>query len=247
MPGPSLARLAHGEDDGNVAYAIAKTEAVVVLSQTCDVVREAAVRPFVSVARQIRLAGSDAEEAGRGRRPRYAAVPAAGPDAFADLDSVCSIEKSVLSRVDRIEGLRDDGERRHFSATVSRHFGRFAFPDDLTSTMGPMIKHVRRSHGKDSLQGRAYQLLEEIRVTATPRWDAAQVDVFVIFAPPTRIEAELLMAGAEWDSTVDGWLERAVPTGVIRNVEGAMIPLDELSVREYLDTDRLELYDLTRH
>lgn len=109
-----------------------------------------------------------------------------------------------------------------------------------------MVKHVRRSHGKDSSQGRAYGVLEEIRVTATPHWGAEYVDIFGTFAPPTCAEVEQVTSEPAWDTMVDEWLERATPVGVVRNVEGAMIPLDELTAREYLDSDRLEFHDLTR-
>ncbi len=49
------------------------------------------------------------------------------------------------------------------------------------------------------------------------------------------------MTQEEWDEVVDGWLRRAEPFGIVRSIEGAMIPLDELTAREYVDSDPLDL------
>ncbi len=230
----------------NVGYALATVESLVVLSQTCDLVRTAKARPFVVAAPLVRLPSTDAVDAARGRRPRYIAVPGAGVDAFVDLDVVVTFEKAVLLRVMRGTGLRTDQERRRFGSGVARSFSRFAFPDDLTASVRPMIRHIRDIHGRNSDQGRAYELLEEVRVTATPSWDADEVHVFVTFAPPTRVEANALMDNGAWDRLVDRWLGRAVPIGKVAFIDGAMIPLDELTARDYVDSDQLDLDDLSR-
>ena len=230
----------------NVGYALATVESLVVLSQTCDLVRAAKARPFVVAAPLVRLASKDAVAAARGRRPRYVAVPGIGADAFVDLDVVVTFEKAVLLRVTRGAGVRTDQERRRFGVGIARSFSRFAFPDDLTASVRPMIRHIRDTHGRNSDQGRAYELLEEVRVTATPSWDADEVHVFVTFAPPTRLEANALVDDERWDQLVDGWLSRAVPFGKVAFIDGAMIPLDELTARDYVDSDQLDLDDLSR-
>lgn len=49
-----------------MATLVATSEAVVVISQTCDIVRDAKTRPFVTVAQLVRLTDPARTEAGRG-------------------------------------------------------------------------------------------------------------------------------------------------------------------------------------
>lgn len=239
------AAAAVGTENSNVAYVSAEVEALVVVSQTCDVVRGCSSRPHVELAGLVRLEEPAASEARRGSRPRFIPVPGAGRDAFADLDIIVTAEKSLLARLLRVEGLPTDADQRRFGRGVGRVYSRFAFPDDLGISLGRLVERVRDKHDKASLEGRALASLEEIRVTGTPSWSANQVDVFLTFAPATRSDAALVMSDDEWDSVVDEWLRRAEPRGVIRLVDGAMIPLDELTAREYVDSDPLDLDYLT--
>ncbi len=233
--------VAETVQDSNVAIVFAEADALVVISQTCDIVRDCSSRPHVELARLIRLEEPISSEARRGSRPRYVPVPGAGADAFADLGLVMTAEKSVLARCGRIEGLPTDADQRRFGRSVGRVYSRFAFPDDLTDALSGLVARVRDKHARDSQEGRALEALEEIRVTGTPSWSATEVDVFLTFAPPTRAEAESVMDAEQWDEVVDGWLNRAGPVGVVRSIDGAMIPLDEFTAREYVDSDPLDL------
>lgn len=231
--------------DSNVAYVAAEAERLVIVSQTCDVIRGAATRPHVELVRLVRLDETAAGEARRGGRPRFVPVPGAGPDAFADLDVIVTAEKSVLGRVERIVGLPTDLDQRRFSRGVGRAFSRFAFPDDLASSLRGLVERIREKHDRQSAEGRALAELEEVRVTATPSWSADEIDVFLTFAPATRVDADAAASPERWDDLVDAWLRRAEPMGRIRSVDGAAIPLDELTAREYVDSDPLDLDHLS--
>lgn len=232
-----------GEPGLSTVYA--EADGLVIVSQTCDIVRDARTRPFVQLARLVRLPDQAAAEARRGMRPRFVPVPGAGSDAFCDLDGIVTAEKSVLARSQRRVGLPTDIDRRRFGRAVGRSFSRFAFPDDLHSSLQPMVRRIRERHGRDSPEGRALRALEEIRVTGAPSWSANAIDVFLVFAPPSASDATEVMADEEWDQIVDEWIARAEPHGVIRSVDGAMIPLDELTAREYIDSDLLDLDHLS--
>jgi len=104
-----------------------------------------------------------------------------------------------------------------------------------------LVQRIREKHDKRSPEGQALTALEEIRVSGTPEWSAERVNVFLTFAPPSREEADEVMTEADWDDVVAGWLARTEPFGRIAALEGAMIPLDELTAREYLDSDALDL------
>lgn len=234
------------EDDASPkAQIFVEFEASVVITQTCDLVRSCVDRPFVHLAPVVRLGEDLAREASREHRPRYVAVPALGPDAFADLDIVTTVEKSLLAASTRTQGCRDDHDRRRFSRGIARKFGRFAFPDDLSATLAKMTDRIRRKHDKSSPEGLALAALAEIRVNGSPSWDGDEISVFLIFSPSTRAEADEVMTQELWDELVDQWLELCVPQGVIDSVDGAMIPLDELLAIEYVDSDRLDLDHLS--
>lgn len=227
--------------DAGVSCVIAEADRLVVVSQTCDIIRDCSQRPFVLLARVVTLDGPTANEARRYHRPRFVPVPGLGDDAFADLDLVVGVEKSVFLGVEATRGLPDDSAQRRFGMAVGRLFSRFAFPDDLVVSLRGLVARVRQKHAKDSPEGRALAALEDIRISGSPSWDAESIDVFITFAPATRAEANEVMSDDEWDQLVDGWLRQAEPFGVIRSVDGAMIPLEELSALEYMESDALDL------
>lgn len=240
-PESPLTEQAEEADGLGASCLLAEATGLVVVSQTCDIVRDCAERPFVLVAPVVSLTEPAAGEARRGSRPRFVPLPGLGDDRFADLDLVVTVEKSALVAAEPVRGLPDERSRRRFGDGVGRVFSRFAFPDDLSLSLRGLVARLRDKHDRNSPEGAALRELEQIRVTGVPSWGAQEIDVFLTFAPATREEAGEIMSDAEWDETVDRWLRRAEPFGVIRSVDGAMIPLDELTAREYLDSDALDL------
>ena len=69
-----------------------------ILTQTCDLVpRLGRDRPFVALAPLVQLHGDDVDQGRRGRRTRFAHVPAFDDGSyFADLDRITTIETGVL-------------------------------------------------------------------------------------------------------------------------------------------------------
>ncbi len=236
---------AEAEDSSGHAIVVSESDHMVVVTQTCDVVRSCADRPFVQLSPLVELEESVAREAARGMRPRYAAVPAMGDRAFADLDRIMTVEKSLVASASQRPGCTDDGQRRRFAASVGRKFGRIAFPDDLELSLRGLTSRIKSKHDKDSPEGKALSALEEIRVTASPSWDAGAIDVFLSFCPATLTDAVNVMTEDDWDSLIDDWIGRASPTGVVARIDGAMVPLEELTALEYVDSDRLDLDHLS--
>ena len=241
MPQDALtARAAETEGD-SLTCVVSETPELAIISQTCDIVRNCKQRPYLLLAPVVTLDEPSAGEARRGNRPRFVPLPGAGDRAFVDLDRVMTVEKSiVLARAPR-RGLRNETSQRRFGAGVARTFGRFAFPDDLSMSLKGLVRHIRSNHARDTPGGRALATLKEIRVMGSPSWDAPEIEAFVSFCPATLDEATSLMNEEEWDRLADGWMTRAKPTGVIRSVDGAMIPLDGMTAQEYLDSDPLDL------
>ncbi|MGH9267020.1 MAG: hypothetical protein ACRD0D_02465, partial [Acidimicrobiales bacterium] len=119
--------------------------------------------------------------------------------------------------------------------------GRGPDPGDLVVALRGWSREFAASMRGDTAEGRALEALEEIRITASPSWADQPIDVFITFSPPTRVEADQVMAEDQWDELVDSWLRRAEPFGAVGSIDGAMIPLDEFTGREYVDSDPLDL------
>lgn len=161
-------------------------EEAVVVSQTCEVVKpilatDQGLRPFAQVAPLVRLQGQDLSYAKAGRSPRYAAVPGAGEDAFADLERCTTVEKAVLLDTERTRGCPDDGSASAFSRAVARHRGRFAFPGYVEQSLNRMRNRLIAKVGKDSPEGRRVDEVAQIRLVAEPRWVATSVELTVWF------------------------------------------------------------------
>lgn len=233
-----------GDEEGSLALASLVVEGLVVVTQTCDVVRSCADRPFVQVAPLIRLEDPIQREAAAGWRPRYAPVPNLGADAFADLDRIVTIEKTILVTCEQVPGWESDAEIRRFSKSVGRKFSRFAFPDDLAEALRPLVKRIREKHKKESEEGRALRLVKEIRIVADPHWAASEIDIFLTFAPDTQ-EEEAQLPPAKWDELLAKWLELCSPTGVVHEIDGEILSLEELTAREYIESDALDLDHLS--
>ena len=78
-----------------------------------------------------------------------------------------------------------------------------------------------------------------------PSWHAEEITAFISFSPGTREEALQLMSERDWDELIAEWIGRTTQSGSIRQVDGMMIPLDEMTARDYLNSDPLDLEHLS--
>ena len=77
----------------------------------------------------------------------------------------------------RMQGMRTDQEARTFAQALARKRARFAFPDDFNCWVKPLSKRFSKKHDSpESPEGAALRSLAEIRVRASPSWDARQVE-----------------------------------------------------------------------
>ena len=112
---------------------------MVMLSQTCDVVRGCRERPFVEIAPLMRMSEQDVEAVRRLKRPAFACVSATAADCLvADLDRTMTVEKALVAGWTRIPGWETDAELRDFALALARKRSRFAFPDDFVSAAQPL-------------------------------------------------------------------------------------------------------------
>lgn len=247
-PEARAAAEAEGTVEGDsLAGVPSQPRGLVVVTQTCDVVRPSASRPFVELSPLVEVNGAVLEDVRRIRRPRYAYVPAvAHLGLVADLDQTMTVEKTVLAPLHRVPGCRDDRERRDFAEVLARKRARFAFPDDFVAAFHGVERRLKEKHGKASVEGGLARAIREIRVRAAPGWDEPeQVHLTFLFilghdepAPMQRDEDQ-----------VEDWLCRFDGSGRFRldpDTPWRLCFLEDLNAREYVESDRLDLDDLSR-
>ncbi len=84
--------------------------------------------------------------------------------------------------------------------------------------------------------------LREIRVRAAPSWDADEVELMFWFI---RNEDERSFENQGWDDYLHAWLERLPESGRVVKVDGVVHTLDDLTAREYVESDPLDLDHLS--
>lgn len=218
---------------------------LVVVTQTCDIVRSRVHRPFVEVAPLQRVATPILEEVRRFRRPRFALVPGVAEAHYvADLDRTMTVEKTVLARWSRTMGCRSDDETRKFQAALARKRQRFAFPDDFTTFASGLHRKLAERHDKRTEEGKALRTLLEIRVRAAPSWESQDVELRFWFI---HDEAQLDFSGTPWNRFLGPWLDLVKPSGRFSDVDGIVVGLEDMNAKDYLESDRLDLDRLSRN
>lgn len=172
----------------NEVVITADFEALVIVSQTCDVVRDPAVNPFIDVSPVVRLDAQSAGEARRGRRPRYAVLPGVGQDAFADLWQTMSIEKAILLGKAQVRGLVTLDDQRKFARSLARVRARFAFPDAFTPSIAPLRDYFQKIASKQSPEAEMESLISSVRAEPVDgtTWDSERVKVKLFFIVEDR-------------------------------------------------------------
>jgi hypothetical protein len=218
-------------------------EALVVTSQTCDVIEHPKHSPYVTLSPLVRINDEgQAGEARRGYMPRYPPLPGAGDDAFADLALSTTIEKAVLLGVARTPGLRDDDEIRLFQRITQRHYGRFAFPEAMHPALHLLRERLRDKKDKDSFEGHALRIVDEIRLLPTPDWRADSIDVDLFFLVKSRDAMNALENDPEkWEAQRSAWETRCVPNDSIKTIRLILVPFAELDAETYAASDPWDL------
>jgi hypothetical protein len=218
----------------------------VVVSQTCDIQRAATERPFVTVCALLHCPQwLSVDDVRKCLRPRFAFVPGlASLGLVADLDQVMTVEKPLLTSWQNTRGCQTDNDQRAFAAAVARKFARFAFPDDFVQLIGNFTDLVKRKHGRmQSEEGQALAALREIRVAATPDWNASSIQLHFIFV---RQNEQTEMAGQSWAHWLTKWLAQITKAGRYTAVHGVVSSLSEIRADEYVVSDQLDLDHLSR-
>lgn len=220
-----------------------KESGFAVVTQTCDIGRDCDKRPFLEVCPLVEVDEEELHRIMRGQRPGYAYIPGVSDQRLvADLDRVMTVEKPVVAQLKRVAGCHSDDESRRLSLALARKRARTAFPDDFVECAKPLQTRMSKKHDKESDEGRALRALREIRVRAAPSWDAESVQLMFWFI---RNEDETTFEKQSWDVLLDAWLKRVPAQGRFTEVFGSVLTLDDLTAREYVESDPLDLDHLS--
>jgi hypothetical protein len=177
---------------------------IAVLTQTCDIVRSPDTRPYLQVARLIRVQDpKKAQQYTEGETPQYVAVPMAGTNVFVDLDQISTLRKHLIVDLPHRPGVGTDPEEiRIFAQGVARKFGRYPFPDYFIESVDQLRQRILRRWDKPaSPEGRVLADLVQIRVQPVPVDGASNVDFTLSFimkqgtlpilADPPQVSAQI--------------------------------------------------------
>ena len=225
------------KDKQSLETILKEVDGLVVVTQSCDIVRSCKERPFIEVAPLVEVKDKILKQVKNRRRPRYAFIPAMAEHSLvADLDQVMTVEKSVVMSWERTPGCKDSDEVRRFAEALARKRNRFAFPDDFVELIKELRKYIISKHNKNSEEGKFLRALEEIRVEATPDWRADQIDLhfwFLLQDEPLTVEPP--------NKYRKKFLEMTPPRGKFSNVEISIVLLKNLPASDYVGSDQLDL------
>lgn len=227
-----------------VVAAQSKVRGLVLLTQTCDIVRSCADRPFIEVAPLVQVTDEHLEEIRKARRPAYAYVPGfARQSLVADLDRVMTVEKGVVAGWTRLEGCSTNAELREFAKALARKRARFAFPDAFGEFAKKLQQRLTNKHDKETAEGRALRALREIRVRAAPSWNDKPAELFFYFI---QLDDMPDFEGNNWADFLENWLKLVPESDLYQPVNGQVATLDDLTARDFVESDPLDLDHLSR-
>jgi hypothetical protein len=236
---PESAGIAQGETD----LAESEVKGFAVVTQTCDIVRTCDKRPFVEVVPLVEVDKQQLDEIQRSRQPRYVYIPGVAElNLVADLDRVMTVEKAVMAEWERKSGCLNDDDVRSLRQALTRKRTRFAFPDDFTDFARKLQNRLRDKHDKVTDEGNALRVLREIRVRAAPSWNAPEVQLMFWFI---RHEEQSQFEGIGWHQFFQKWLQLIPASGRFQSVEGLVITLEDMTAKDYVESDPLDLDHLS--
>lgn len=243
-PSHPLTEAAAPAAGAGATLAEAQELGAVILTQSCDILRSCRERPYVEVSPLVEVSAESIHHIERGRQPRYAFVPGvADRRLVADLDRSMTVEKAVVATWNRTEGCTTDPEIRAFAQALARKKARFAFPDDFVRLVNRLQRRVVDKHEKQTDEGAALRSLREIRVRAAPSWDHPDsVELMIWFI---RDDGGDVFEQRRWAQHLQAWIDLVPATGRFVNVEGQVVFLDEMTARDLVESDPLDLDHLS--
>ena len=120
--------------------------------------------------------------------------------------------------------------------------------DEPTEGLAPLVvrklqERLREKHGRASPEGEALRNVKEIRVRAAPSWTAESVELMFWFI----CYDEIRVAQIRKDSHLERWLPLLQVSGRYKSPPlGTIVTLEDLTGKDYVESDPLDLDHLSR-
>jgi hypothetical protein len=233
----------NSEDGEEIDLAKPEVKGLVVVTQTCDIVRSCCERPFLEVVPLVEIEVEKISEVKKGRRPQYAYIErVAKLNLVADLDRVMTVEKALILKWGRQQGCVNDEEKRLLRQAIARKRMRVAFPDDFVQFASKLQKRMQDKHSKQSDEGEALRALREIRVSATPSWNDNNPELLFYFI---REEEQDNFNGTKWYELKEQWSKLLPESGRFQSINSLVVSLEDMTAKEYIESDQLDLDHLS--
>lgn len=241
------------EPINGVAIAGAMVKGVVLISQTCDIVRAFSDRPYIQLVPLVEVDRHTLDLVRKGMRPRFLFLPAfADQNLVADLDRIISVEKTFLGVWERRPSFSTEAERRSFAESIRRYYSRPAFPAPFVEALRPLEEWFRLKHDKTPdlpkkgktapfHPGPCLRALEMVLVKANPSWESMTFRVEFVLV--RKLEEDGIPA-ADWETFIQECRTRAQLPEEIPS-EWSEKPLAHLPAKLYLESDILDLGHLS--
>lgn len=222
-------------DDTLEAMDVPAPHGIMIVSQSCDIVKPVEMKPFIQVAALVPVDEAEMSSIQKGMRPSLVYVSGLADRLLAaDLDMCATVQKAALALWHRTLGCPSDEHQRQLGMSLSRHRQRFAFPDDFNTLVKPLKRWFERKVGKDSAGGRLADRTREVRVLVDD-WSAPKEIIFYVIlkAPPTQAEQ------TEWAGIVKDFEGYEMPKGYPQ-AEYQLVTLTDISAAEYVSSAHLD-------
>jgi hypothetical protein len=232
-------------DEHNIFEVLSPVHGLVVVTQTCDVVRKCEDREYLEVSPLVEIEHDKIQEIQKRRLPRYAYLPGlADRNLVVDLDRTMTVEKAVVASWTRIQGCTTDAERVAFAEALARKRSRFAFPNGLNTGLQKFRERIKSKEGKATSEGQLIAALDTIRVQPIPNWDAAKVTLLFWF---------LLEAGHTIDfdasrKVIENWISLTKftsPFELANDTPFHLVEPQDMTVQDYLNSYPLDYDDIS--
>jgi hypothetical protein len=236
---PVISASAHDEID------IGFTDACgwVVITQTCDIVNFGPNKDYVSICPIVEGSEQFQKDVTNGVTPAGAPLELRiQKNHVIDLGRTASIHKRALLEVARKDGFSTDHTRSVFAQCLERRYGRFAFPDWLsTGPLRQLRDRAREKHKTGGPLGDVYKAVDEFRVRGNPDLEShgSAIGFYALVdaekeKKTTRqdIRKELLELAGKFN-----W-----PDAYVKEDEFfTIVTLDEMSAREFRESHAVDL------
>ena len=185
-----------GDDDAGEDTDIYFDEAVlgfVVISQTCDIVRDPANTSlkYVSVCPLVEINIEGLSSVEKGKVPRFGLIANTPDNVVVDFSRTMSVSKELLVSWKKQRGCPSEKEQLQFARSLERFFGRFAYPDAFNDSLDSLRKAIQNRYEKNSIFGKTLRSIRELRVCPLASWNSPDsVPVTLIIVLDDEIERE---------------------------------------------------------